>query len=289
MKKILTILTIFLSLSTFGQTVENSLSDKAFQLYQKEQYDSAIFYYKEVLKLNDNSRIAYFLMQVGKCYSEKNELEHSKNYYLQCLNIPDTIERFNYPQREACFGLSDIFQVEKNYNQSLRYLKIAEAKYPHRKICNAGEFERKIILKDKFALCFEKINELDSAINYLTPYMFAKTEDLLMDSVEYIKIIENYYNLLRKKYSMCELKSLLDNAIKNVYYNKKQDNANIDSLKYNYYEVESYITFLNKKIVLMDGGYEANSWGGEPVKEFVLEYLLEYFSQTPTYKLITKN
>ena len=286
MKNIITIIAITLSLSSFGQYADSSLHMKAFRMYQNDKFDSAVIYYKELLNQQIDNRDDYYFMQLGKCYFELKEFEKSKKSFLNCLTVVDTVFKNNYPQRESCFGLSEIYQLENNYEASLHILELAEAKFPHRKICNAGEFERKMILNDKFSFCFEKLNMIDSAITYLTPYMFTKADDLLIDSIDYLKIVNNYYRLLCKNSSPKEVKDIFEKAIKEVYYKKQVDTTNSHITTNTWYNVESYFTFFGKRVYLCDVTYDINSWGGEPVLSFELSTLLQYLRSTPAYKLI---
>jgi tetratricopeptide (TPR) repeat protein len=289
MKNIITTIAITLSLSCFGQYADNSVHMKAFRMYQNDKFDSAIIYYKELLNQQIDNRDDYYFMQLGKCYFELKEFENSKKYFLNCLTVIDTVYKNNYAQRESCFGLSEIYQLENNYEASLNILKLAEAKFPHRKICNAGEFERKMILNNDFSLCFEKLNMIDSAITYLTPYMFTKPDDLLIDSIDYLKLVNNYYRLLCKKASPKEVKNIFERAIKEVYYKKLVDTTNSYITTNTWYNVESYFSFFGKKVYLCNVTYDINSWGREPVKSFELSTLLEYLRSTPAYELIVDN
>jgi len=288
MKSIITIFAITFSLSSFGQYADSSLHMKAFRMYQNEKFDSAIIYYNQLLNLEVDNRDDYYFMQLGKCYFELKQFEKSKRCFLDCLTVIDTVFKNNYAQRESCFLLSEIYQLESNYEASLNILKVAEAKFPFRKICNAGEFERKMVLNDKFAFNFEKLNLIDSAINYLTPYMFSNVDDLLIDSSDYLKIVNNYYRLLCKKSSPKEVKDIFERAIIDIYYKKQVDTTNSHITTNTWYTVESHFSLFGKKVYLCDVTYDVNSWGGDTVDSFQLSTLLQNLKSTPTYKLITE-
>lgn len=285
MKKQLLVLIFLFPFYASSQDAEENLSKKAFDHYLEDRYDSALFYYKQILKIK-NSRSGYYLNQIGKCYFGIKENNTAKSYFLECLQIPDTIKKYFYRpiQGQACLELSQIFIAEGNYEAALKYLETAEEKYPYRRVCGNGEFERKMRLAKQYAVCFDNLNKTDSAITRLTRFMFTKSEDFYLDSTEYItEYINYYYDLLCKKYSPCDLKLALADAVNNIYYKKEKTSS--DST-HDYYAVECYLMFLGKKVLLEEVEYEARSWGGEPVEPFTLNYLLKYVTETPLYKKI---
>ncbi len=285
-KNIITLIAITLSLSCLGQNADSNKHMKAFQMYQNGKFDSAIFYYNELVNEKNHNRADYYFMQLGKCYFELKKFEQSKKYFLNCLTIIDTFFKNNHSQRESCFGLSEIYQLFNNYEASLDILKLAETKFPHRKICNAGEFERKMDVNNKFAFCFEKLNMIDSAIFYLTPFMFTNADDLQIDSIDYLKIVNNYYRLLCKYSSPEKVKNIFKKSIKEMVYNKKVDTTNSYIKTNTWFNVECYFSFFGKKVYLCNVIYDVNSWGKEPVKSFEQSTILQYLKNTPTYKLI---
>jgi tetratricopeptide (TPR) repeat protein len=286
MSKLITLIALFLSVQCIGQATADRAADTAFEYYWINKFDSALYYYQKV-DLFSSDRKSYFNAQIGKCYKGMGKVELAKASFVEAIKDSFTIKRIYFGQRAACHQLVDIFMAEGNYSKALEYLKLAERKYPHFRVCGNGEFERMSTLKYKFAQCYEKLNQLDTAIAYMTPYVFAKTEDVSLDSLDYINTIEYYYTMLKQKYSECELKSSLYDALQRVYYKKAFDfeSYRIDP-KYKFYNVECYIEFLGTRITLVDVGYEANSWGEEPILVFTKDYLLQYFTKTPLYKMI---
>ncbi len=286
MNKLVTLIALFLSVQCVGQATANRLADTAFEYYLINKFDSALYYYQKVDVISSDRR-PYLNAQIGKCYKGIGKIALAKASFLEAIKDSFTVKRTYFGQRSACHVLVDIFMAEGNYSKALDYLKLAERKFPHYRICGAGEFERKVTLTYKFAQCYEKLNQLDSAIKYMSPYVFAKTEDVTLDSLDYINTIEYYYTILKQKYSECELKSSLDAAVQKAYYKKTFDFESYRSdPKYKNYVVECYIEFLGNRITLENSGYEANSWGGEPVLVFTKDYLLKYFTETPLYKKI---
>ena len=232
------------------------------------------------------SRPGYYLCKIGECFAGFKNNDSAKSYFLKCLELPDTTKRYIYslPQRNACLQLYQLLISEGNYELALEYLDKAESKYPYHKACNNGEFERRMQIAKKFAVCFDNLKKTDSAIERLTRYMFTKTEDIHLDSTEYInEYINYYYGLLCKKHSPCDITTTLSDAINNVFY--KKEKLPSDSAQ-EYYSVECHINFFGKKVSLENVEYEARSWGGEPVEIFTRDYILKSVKETPIYKKI---
>lgn len=289
MNKLITLIALFLSVQCVGQAPADRLADTAFEYYLIKKFDSALYYYQKANLFSSNRR-PYFNTQIGKCYKSIGKVALAKASFLEAIKDSSTDKRIYYAERAACHELMDICMAEGNYSQALAYLKLAERKFPHFRVCGAGEFERKVTLTYKFAQCYEKLNQLDSAIKYMSPYVFAKTEDLTLDSLDYINMIEYYYTILKQQYSECELKSALDDALQRAYYKKTFDSESYRSdPKYKNYLVDCHIEFLGIRITLESSGYEANSWGGEPVLVYTKDYLLKHFTETPLYKMIQTN
>ena len=288
MKHILIILTILLAQDSKGQFSEDALSSKAFDLFINEKYDSATVIYKSIIKLDSIDRPAYYYSQIGKCYQEMNKNDSAKSFYKRCLSFPLSSNFLASPQRKSCLGISELFISEHKYELAIEYLRLAEKEYPFRKICNAGEFERNLILKVEFAKCYEGLNKIDSAISFLTPYMFQPAEDLTIDSLEYINYLDYYFKLLSLKYNKCELKKILNQSLSNIYYKKELDTSIINTANA-WHEIYCSINFLGAKVIISNVIYDNISWSEEAKKEYELGNLLIQFKKTPIYQLIIKN
>lgn len=284
MRKFLTVWLLLFAVNAFGQIDKSELRDIAFGFYRNGQFDSAAFYYEQILQKPLGRSSSYFYAQLGDCYYQLGQLEKAKENYILCVS--DTFKTHFFSIKRDCVkNLVDLLLAEKEYEKALGYLRKAESELPHFRICSNGEFGKETMLSYKFAQCFAGIGQLDSAMNYLTPYMFS--EPYGMDSLGYIEIVEFYIIILKKKYSDAELKLELKNAIKQMYYKKEKDEEwEPLSPGEEFYNVLCYFTFYGQKVLLVDGGYEAKSWGGEPVKEFKKRSFIKFLKRTPTYKRI---
>ena len=288
MLKLVTILSLLVSASSFSQTRDQS-NDKAFQFYMKEQYDSAIHYYQKLVLDSSSENVTYLHQQLGKCFFMVKNYKKAEEQYLLSLGSIDSVPNYYPPLRYSCLGLADLYITTGSFEKSLKFLQLAEKSYPYRNWCGRGSFERKLLLADKFSICFENLNLIDSAISYLTPFMFADTAILSMDIVTYLSICKRYVMLLNKVYSSNTLKSMIECALENVYYKKESAKERGD--KYTFgemYFVNCHFTFLDSRIILENGGYEAKSWGGEPVLYFTKQYIISRLELSPTYQMLLK-
>lgn len=282
MKKLVIICISLFPLFCFNQSDLKTLKDRALGFYYQEQLDSALFYYEKVLELVDSKESVYYHGVLGDLYLESNNLEKAKENYLQCIEYTSK-ERRSY-SRNCFLGISDIYLYEKNYKKALENLKLVENNFSTFRICSNGGFEEKTELNYKFAQCYFGLNDVNKAISCLTPYMFSFAEGLIMDSTKYIEISNFYVKLLRSKYDNNELTKLLSTSIENMFYSKQEfTEMNAENSEDNWFNVICYFEFLGERVTLIDGGYESNSWGGEPVSVYTKKYLIELIYNTPTY------
>jgi tetratricopeptide (TPR) repeat protein len=286
MRTIITLCFILAFQLAFGQKDPSRLSETAFNFYMNKQFDSAAFYYERFIELKGITKDAYYYGQLGECYARLGKLGRARESYLEGLKDTSQMPYLSF-QRNCCLGLVDLYLVEKNYEKALEYLKRAERDQPYFRGCSRGEFERNTQLRYKFAQCYEGLSLADTAIAYLTPYMFS--DGLFRDSLKYDEINRYYVSLLKDRYQVIEIKKQLSSAIDEVYFSKEREPSierRIEGSEF--YRVNCYLMFFGEHVTLFNGGYEAKSWGGEPVKEFSKEYLIDRFRQTTTYRMISE-
>jgi tetratricopeptide (TPR) repeat protein len=287
MKEILTILLTLVTLVTFGQNGEKKLRNIACEHYLDKDYDSALIYYQKLIQKPKFSNDPYYLKQIGDCYSHLNLPSKAKENYLKC--VQDASAGLLSPKRDCSLQLAEVYISEIKYDSALYYIQLAEKQWPHLRICSAGEFERETQINYKFAICFNGTGQLDSAIKYITPYAFSASDRLepFVDSTEYKKIVDFYLTLLGKNNSDQEIKNEFHRAVDNLTYIKELDKESKE--KYpedNWYNVNCYLDIFGERITLVDGGYEATSWGGEPVKAYSKESLIETLKESVAFREI---
>jgi|JI10StandDraft_1071094.scaffolds.fasta_scaffold349957_2 tetratricopeptide (TPR) repeat protein len=230
-----------------GQEVSNKLENISLQFMLNQKYDSAKIYYAFMANQSNLPQADYYYSMAGECYQNLNQWDSAIFFFTKSLaECNDKL--FNHSQRKACLGLSDIYFKTGNFKRSLEYLNLAETTYPYRKICNAGEFERKLEIDFQYSKIFLNLNQLDSSIKRMTKYAFKNENDLLIDSSEYKMYIDYFISTLEKKYSIKEIKNEFRNSILNISYSNKLVNVTADSNKY--YEVLSEIIFFGNEATI---------------------------------------
>ena len=281
MRKLLTLLLVMLHITGFSQESNSSLDETAFDYYLDHKYDSAIILYERLLQRTKSGNAGAH-EYLGKCYTAIGKPEIAITHFYECLN--DTSES-QLRLRGCCLGISRAFNKVDSHQKALRYLEMAQQKYPYRAICSNGEFSRKARIKYRYAKCFEGLQQIDSAIKYLTPYVFGRPKDVVMDSMRYLEIVHYYHDLIGKTYSDSVLKQHLKSALANLHY-KKTDIKAYKSREGNWKSLEVYFHFLGTKVVIYDIRYEAESWGGEPVERLSESKFRRIIQNLPAYKMI---
>ena len=98
----------------------------------KNQVDSCIFYLKRAgshVIANDVLMQARYLSNMARAYSELlNDNEQAEYYYLECLRVAE-INKLDYYQRFASFGLGDIYYKRNDYLKALNhFFKVTKTK-----------------------------------------------------------------------------------------------------------------------------------------------------------------
>ena len=304
MKTIFFIFTFLFSYLGIGQENDSLLSKKGFEFYALKMYDSSAFYFNKV----ENKNSIDFLM-LGKSYYNLDEYSNAKTYLLLAYN--NTLsKKNNFLSQQTTELLGNIYFQEKNYTEALRFYKTTSEVYSSFLPCSKTINEI-INLKHKISECYFQIENIDSAINTLTPYMFIDTSKYnTLDKNKYFETQKFYLALLQKKYSTKKLKDLLTESINNIVYKKELDTiflpenhtiendtlyeiVDIDTITNNttfktviegnetgnlgcFYNVYAYTIFLNTKIEF-GGGYFSPSL--ETNQNTQNQYKLESFKQ----------
>lgn len=123
MKKLLFIL-LLISQIIWSQ----STFDKANQLYQKSDYDSAISFYESIAKSGEHSSEVYF--NLGNCYYKKNQVAPAIYYFEKALllNPNDTsiVNNLSFAQKQTIDQIDEVPKVGfakilQNFTASFHY------------------------------------------------------------------------------------------------------------------------------------------------------------------------
>jgi tetratricopeptide (TPR) repeat protein len=221
MKGTVPILTIFILVSQIiiGQNEAVKLIGLAETLYEKENIDSALIIYKSVLekypedslypdaffnaghilwrlKKNDDAE-KIFLKIMESDFSEKGNNDSSE----ELIHDP-----FIHYKNESSFLLADIYLDRKDYIKALKCITLAEKKYPYGSWCGNALFGNRIRLIVLYSKYYDGINQIDTAIAMLWPYIFNYGFGTDSEVIDQMKI------LLFRKYGSQQVRTEVKNA-----------------------------------------------------------------------------
>lgn len=163
----------------------------------------------------------------------------------------------NYKNRAAKI-IAEIYIEEKNYEKAIEYLNLTK-KYPYYHYCGNEYEQESIYLRTQYAICYNGLNMVDSAISILLPKLL---ESGLSDNSNLIKLL---YETLLTKYSKLELIDEYEKAFNN--YIIESNTRVVNKKKYDVKEY--YIYFLNKKLQIWATWIDESD--GQKVKEAIME------------------
>ncbi|MBX7155439.1 MAG: hypothetical protein U0Y96_03095 [Candidatus Kapaibacterium sp.] len=235
----------------------NAIYDKYY--YSANEYDSTILKVEEYFTRTGEKPSSNDYYILGKCYTKQGTEAKAIRYFHYCIadtNYAKQYIFFSSPQRNACISLSEIYNNNHNYDSALYYLHLAEGRFPFPNFCHTEYSAARSYISNAilFAQYFEKLNQIDSAISYLTPVVFEAVGwdvgygSLYRDCGFKLDTILTYYiSLLHKRYKSDFSDTLyLDNPFQSdelgsIYYN--YSNA-CDSITL---KVEEYFVRTGKK------------------------------------------
>jgi tetratricopeptide (TPR) repeat protein len=286
MRTVLIILTTFFCAIAFAQDTAEKLQDKAFgyYLYDKD-IDSALYYYTSLQQTFPDFRPSYVNNVIGSCYLKKGDKELAKNYLLLSLKKPDSLDIF--PER-TCISIGDMFLEAEDYASALAYYDSSTSYYRTKPLRMSGHRfkEGNIQTIYKKAICFDKLNRLDTAINIMTPHIFINFDDYIIDSVEAISIVNFYVTLLKKKYSIKYTRREFKNAMKGITYKRENDSSRLHlNPEWKSITIDCYFNFLGKKIDIFGlGGVGVKDFNEETPIGWRKEDIIKEFHKSLAYK-----
>lgn len=222
MKNVIFILFLLTLMPLYSQSNDKEMYQKAFDFYNIKQYDSAYYYFNL-----DKKKDVYSHSAFGKINYILGDFEKAKQNLI--LALSDTIEVNDLLsiKHSACLTLADIYLTENNHKKALNYLKLSKYKHPKFIWCtNMWHILDKIDINYKIAQCFNELSEIDSAIHYLTPYMFLNHKDYpSIDSLEFLAIQDFYISILYKRYTKDELQNYMKKGLDNLVFTKEVDSV----------------------------------------------------------------
>lgn len=256
--------------------------------YFSNQYDSALYYYTRAENQAPVQRKMYLLHQMGSSAYHLNNIDKAIQYWMACVQSPDSVENFNYYtiRRWAGEGLMDAYASKKDYATVIDWAKRTEMYFQKDQGCGTGRYEKMMQVVFKKSTAYHHLNQTDSAIYFLTPYMFSKEATLLLDSGEYQPYIDLYIHWLRQVgYTPEQLSCQLQEAVKNLQV-ALLPAMNVSTCKPDPWltHVKAYTNFLGIPVMLVDFEIVLHTWGEH--HPFTVPRMQEFVRSSNLYKTL---
>ncbi len=221
---------------------------------------------------------------MGSCYWKKGNKVLANSYFLLSLQKPDT--NALYPEK-ACIYIGDMFLESGDYASALAYYDSSTSFYRIKslRISRHRYKEGDIETIYKKAICLDKLNRPDTAINIMTPHIFTEFEDPRIDSSQEVKVVDFYISLLKKKYSEKQIKKEFKKALDGLTYKREVDSSLLkNEPSWKQIIVDCQISFLHKWVILFQGGIGVNNFDDDLPIGWRKEDIVENLRKTLAYK-----
>ena len=252
---------IFLLFSCFIHAQEDSkiLSDSASKYFLTKKYEKALPFYLKILTINNKTHTDFYAYkQVGTCYDKIGDYNTAIFYYKEALDkFVDSLNVLKLGQN-TCVDIANCY-----YNLSLLdSCKIYLDRTQHWKRGlqwhgYSPTFHQTLF--HTYMKYYNRRNLLDSAINIFAPHAFDEwtdnqntypSTDHIHENDYHCKVID-FINLLKKKYTVTEIKTELYKSVETIYYDLVLDKErSSEDTIYNIYCHDSYTFFFGVKIDL---------------------------------------
>lgn len=227
MKKYIIIASFIVLLSSCWETMQErkqkaaEYAHLAFEAAQKSNYEEALFYNNEAIKLDDKNPLAYSnrgydkdllgdtagaiedykkafaldntfeepLYNLGSLYGEHHKIFEAKVLFLQVIKI-------NPNRLLGYYGLGALLYATQQYDSAIKYLKLVIEKYPiaiqqkEREDISRSNFGNTEIMVRTYyyiGLCYKHIGDIEKAKYYL--YLVARKN--IPEAIDSLKTITN--------------------------------------------------------------------------------------------------
>ncbi len=197
----------------------DGLHELARRHFNVNQFDSALYYYKQANSIAPENFKMYLLFKQGSSAYELSSYEEAIQYWDACVHYHDSVENFNYYsiRRWAAEGLINVYAKKREYRAVIDWAKRMEVFIRADGGCGTGRYEKMMQVVFKKSTAYHHLHLTDSAIHFLTPYMFGNEHELLLDSGEYQSYVVQYISWLQQAgYNQEKLRTQLQEAVKNL-------------------------------------------------------------------------
>ena len=187
MKNLASILFILISTSVFGQKKMMKKAGIAFEHYEKGEKYKALLIFKELArdypKAENYGRNLY---NIPTIYQELDSTEIAIEWFKKVLGdkkLDDSKEDHSRGIFEtntnfkhyASTNIGVINYNNENYSEALKFYKLADTKYPYYNTSGTDLKLNKIKLASNISDCYNRLNQIDSAIVVLLPHALTQS------------------------------------------------------------------------------------------------------------------
>ena len=272
MKRILVILFILSSFSTFSQKMPSDYFDEAGKHFEKKEFDKALKGFQYIVENYPKNEL------YPKAFYNVGYIHFIQEDYDDAISIFKAIIENNFNERENSGGgimedpytnykhrasknLSNIYYDKKIFDTALNYLALSDTVFPYLHFSGNEYAANDVYVALRYADIYQKLKQSNKAIEKLLPTVFVTLSDNS-------KVITELEKLFKNKKG---LKSELDNSLKEIYPKTIQQE--------NYTYTRYYFKFLNVEIAVPD------SFENEK-KKFNKDKALTEIKQTDFYKIV---
>ncbi|MEA3496467.1 MAG: hypothetical protein U9R42_10570 [Bacteroidota bacterium] len=228
------------------------------QLNEEAKLSIGISYLK-VGKYKKAERFFNELIKIKDYPDDETLFDFSKCNYLQteCASFLKS-DRMLSIQHEAFIYLAEISLERENWNSAFENIVNADKYYRYWYGCGTGDLQEDIRLSLLYSKYYLKINKSDSALKVLLPLVL---EPAALPILHYSELVEKTLRLLKQKYDKDELKTIVDKAIDEVYF------QNLD--KYKHGGRVYFIKLLDVKVKVAPEYLFQKNKNPEEVKDYI--------------------
>jgi hypothetical protein len=271
---------LFVATSLAAQD-HDDIIERAFKHFHSKNFDSSILLFR-LAKANDTTdRKLHLTYMLARSYEASGNESLAAQEYLASLDIPLQNRRSLHLKNVAASQLSTHFKEKKDYRNALWFLRLSRDSFPEFRMCGMGAFERKIAKQALFFDLYDKLGYTDSAIASFTPYAFENPQ-IYYDSTEYAALVNQYYKVLGKKFTPCQIAENFSKSLSDARYVKDSSGECGET----HWTIDYSMQFQDCKVTLLSTCVGKNDWNAQGPTYYSREAYLRQLENTPAYQLI---
>ena len=235
----LLIISIQINAQEKEKTADQILFDKAVELHEDEELDSALISFRQFRREYPHSELipsAHY--NIGYILKEQGQVAEAKIVFKEIIES-DYNEKdpgghglmgpqYALYKHFSCEQLADILIQENDFKEAEKYIKLFDRKYPYEHFCGNELTAYQIFKAQRYAKVYDGLGRVEDAIKQLAPHIFYTG---LADNND---LIEDLISLLDRRFTIEQIKYELGKSIATLRLKeskKKGESATIELFK----------------------------------------------------------